>query len=197
MKSETSERYHLCSIKKAICGWNMITLWFQALVMGKKSNIWSINTMCTYDIASELHPSLPHLFTILCSILCFFIFFFTAGPVWKIRDSCEQIPLQDYFTAAFNQVEPTEKYKFLSIYEPCHKKKKLYASFVFKTLKIQLYDFSIDIVRLASKDREILSWFVTLLKKTEKSSLKKSKRTSIQHICKELKPSRITRKIPN
>ena len=97
--------------------------------------------MCTYDIASELHPSLPHLFTILGSILCFLIFFFTAGPVWKTRDSCEQIPLQDYFTAAFNQVEPTEKYKFLSIYEPCHKKKKLYASFVFKTLKTQLYDF--------------------------------------------------------
>ena len=112
VKSETSERYHLCSIKKAICGRNIITLWFQALVMGKKSNIWSINTMCTYDIASELHPSLPHLFTILCSILCFLIFFFTAGPAWKTRDLSEQIPSQDYFTAVFNEVEPTENYKF-------------------------------------------------------------------------------------
>ena len=56
----------------------------------------------------------------------------------------------------------------MSIYVPCHKKKKLYASLVFKTLKIQLYGSSIDIVRLALKDREILSWFVTLLKKKRK-----------------------------
>ena len=110
----------------------------------------------------------PALFTILCSILCFLIFFFTAGPAWKTRYLSEQIPLQDYFTVVFNEAEPTEKYKFLSIYVPCHKKKKLYASLVFKTLKIQLYDSSIDIVRLALKDREILSWFVTLLKKTRK-----------------------------
>ena len=99
-----------------------------------------------------------------------FNIFFTAGPLWKARDSSEQIPLQDYFTAAFNEVEPSEKYKFLSIYVPCHKNKKLYASLVFKTLKIQLYDSSIDIVRLASKDREILSWFVTPLKKNRKIS---------------------------
>ena len=48
--------------------------------------------------------------------------FFTAGPVWKTRDPSEQILLEDYFTVAFNEVEPTEKYKFLSIYVPCHKK---------------------------------------------------------------------------
>ena len=75
VKSETSERYHLCSRKKAICSRNIMTLWFQALVTGNKSNFWSINTMCTHYIACELHPSLPHLFTILCSILCFLIFF--------------------------------------------------------------------------------------------------------------------------
>ena len=92
--------------------------------------------------------------------------FFTADPVWKTGDSSEQIALQDYFAAASKEVEPTEKYKFLSIYVPCHK--KIYASIVFKTLKIQLYDSSIGIVRLASKDREILSWFVTLLKKPRK-----------------------------
>ena len=85
----------------------------------------------------------------------------------------------------------------MSIYVPCHKKKKLYASLVFKTLKIQLYGSSIDIVRLALKDREILSWFVTLLKKNEKYNSEKSKRTNIQQICKELKPRRIMRKIPN
>ena len=85
----------------------------------------------------------------------------------------------------------------MSIYVPCHKKKKLYASLVFKTLKIQLYGASIDIVRLALKDREILSWFVTLLKKNEKYNSEKSKRTNIQQICKELKPRRIMRKIPN
>ena len=85
----------------------------------------------------------------------------------------------------------------MSIYVPCHKKKKLYASLVFKTLKIQLYGSSIDIVRLALKDREILSWFVTLLKKNEKCNSEKSKRTNIQQICKELKPRRIMRKIPN
>ena len=94
--------------------------------------------------------------------------FFTADPVWKTGDSSEKIALQNYFAAASKEVEPTEKYKFLSIYVPCHKKKKLYASIVFKTLKIQVYDSSIGIVRLASKDREILSWFVTLLKKPRK-----------------------------
>ena len=60
------------------------------------------------------------------------------------------------------------------------KKKKLYASLTFKTLKIQLYDSSIDIIRLASKDRKILSYFVTLFKKTEKFS--PAKRTYIQHM---------------
>ena len=82
--------------------------------------------------------------------------FFTADPVWKTGDSSEKIALKNYFAAASKEVEPTEK------------KKKLYASIVFKTLKIQVYDSSIGIVRLASKDREILSWFVTLLKKPRK-----------------------------
>ena len=70
--------------------------------------------------------------------------FFAADPVWK---TALQIALQDYFIAAFKEVEPTEKYKFSSIYVPRHKKKKLYALLVFKTLKTQLYDSSIDIVR--------------------------------------------------
>ena len=56
------------------------------------------------------------------------------------------------------------------MYVPCHKKKKLYASLVFEALNIQLRDSSIEIVSLASKDREILSWIVTLLKKTSKKS---------------------------
>ena len=73
------------------------------------------------------------------------------------------------------------------MYVPCHKKKKLYASLVFEALNIQLRDSSIEIVRLASKDREILSWIVTLLKKTSKKKSGKSKRTNIQHMCKELK----------
>ena len=84
---------------------------------------------------------------------------FTTDPAWKTGYSSEQIALQEYFTAAFKEVEPTEKCKFLSIYVPCHKKKKVYTSLVFKTLKIQLYDSSIDVVRLASKNRKILNYF--------------------------------------
>ena len=130
--------------------------------------------MCTYDIASELHPSLPHLFTILCSILCFLIFFLLQVLFGKLETQASKFH-QKIILQAFNEVEPTEKYKFLSIYVPCPKK-KLYASLVFKTLKIQLYDSSIDIVKLASKDREILSWFVTLLKKTRKIQSKEIKK---------------------
>ena len=89
--------------------------------------------------------------------------FFTEYPVWKTGDS-GQIALQICFTAVFKEVEPIEKYKSLSIYLPCHKKKKLYASLVFEALKIQPCDSSIDIVSLASKDQKILSWIVTLLK---------------------------------
>ena len=153
-------------------------------------NYYNVYTLYCIWTSSISPASFHHI------VLNFMLFniFFTAGPVWKTRDSSEQIPLQDYFTAAFNQVEPTEKYKFLSIYVPYHKKKKLYASLVFKTLKTQLYDSSIDIVRLATKDRKILH---SVEEKIEKYSLEKSKRTNIQHMCKELKPSRITRKIPN
>ena len=160
--------------KKVICSRNIITLWFQALVMGNKNNFWSINTMCTHHIASELHSSLPHLFTILYSILCFLIIFYCRSCLgnWELK---QEIALLDYFTAAFKEVEPTENYKFLWLDGPCHKKKKLYASLVFKTLKIQLYDSSIDIVRLASKHRKILSWFITLLKKTPKNIVGKNR----------------------
>ena len=58
-------------------------------------------------------------------------------------------------------------------------------------------DFSIDIVRLVSKDQKILYCFVTLLKSSEKYCPKMSKRANTQHIWKELKQSRITRRIPN
>ena len=101
--------------------------------------------------------------------------FFTEYPVWKTGDS-GQIALQICFTAVFKEVEPIEKYKSLSMYVPCHKKRKLYASLVFEALKIQLCDSPIDIVSLASKDREILSWIVTLLKKTPKNKVQKIKK---------------------
>ena len=91
--------------------------------------------------------------------------FFTEYPVWITGDSSGQIALQIYFTAMFKKLEPIEKHNSLSMCVPCHKKKKLYASLVLEALKIQLCDSSIDIVSLASKDREILSWIVTLLKK--------------------------------
>ena len=74
--------------------------------MWNKSNLRSINTVCTHYISSELHPSLPHLLIILSSILCFLIIYFTLDPAWKAEDSSEQIKLQEYFTAAFK--EPTE-----------------------------------------------------------------------------------------
>ena len=139
-------------------------------------NVYTLHSMWTSSISPA---SFHHI------VLNFMLFniFFTAGPVWKTRDSSEQIPLQDYFTAAFNEVEPTEKYKFLSIYVPYHKKKKLYASLVFKTLKIQLYDSSIDIVRLASKDRKILSWFVTLLKKKSKNIVWRNQKGQTFNTC--------------
>ena len=57
--------------------------------------------------------------------------------------------------------------------------------------------FSIEIVRLVSKDQKILYCFVTLLKSNEKYCPKMSKRANTQHIWKELKQSRITRRIPN
>ena len=103
---------------------------------------------------------------------------FTTDPAWKTGNSSKQIAVQEYFTAAFKEVEPTEKYKFLWIYVPCYKKKKVYTSLVFKALKIQLYDSSIDIVRLASKNRKILSCFATLLKNNEEYSPEMSKRTN-------------------
>ena len=102
--------------------------------------------------------------------------FFTADPAYKTGDSSKRIALLDYFTATFNRVEPTEKCNFLSIYVPCHKRKKLYASLVFKTLKIQLFDSSIDIVRLASKNPKTLSCFVTLLKKTLKNIVRRNRK---------------------
>ena len=57
----------------------------------------------TNYIASELYPSLPHLFTILYLIISFVITFFTADPAWETGDSSEQIPLQEHFTAAFKK----------------------------------------------------------------------------------------------
>ena len=145
--------------------------------------------MCTSYIASERYPSLPHLFTILCPIICFLLIILLQillGKQIQVGDSSKQIVWQEYFKVAFKAVEPTEKYKFLFVYAPCHKKKKLYPSLAFKTLKIQFYDSSIDIIRLMSKEQKILSCFVTLLKNKKKYSPGMSKRTNIQHICKEL-----------
>ena len=68
--------------------------------------------MCTHYIASELHPSFPHLFTILCSSLCFKILF-TEYPVWITGDSSTQIALQIYLTAVFKEIESIEKHKSL------------------------------------------------------------------------------------
>ena len=66
--------------------------------------MWNIsNFWLTNYIASELYPSPPHLFAILCSIISFVITFFTADPAWETGDSSEQIPLQEHFTAAFKQ----------------------------------------------------------------------------------------------
>ena len=65
--------------KVAFCSRNVITLWFQALVMWNKSSFCSSDsTLCTRYIVSEIHPFLLHLFTILCScswsILCYMVF---------------------------------------------------------------------------------------------------------------------------
>ena len=43
--------------------------------------------------------------------------FFIADPAWINGDSSKQTALQEYFTAAFKEVEPTERFRFLSIYK--------------------------------------------------------------------------------
>ena len=60
-------------------------------------------------------------------------------PTWNNADRNKQIALQEYFTDAFKEIETSEVYKFLSTFVPTHKKKKLYASLVLKTLHMQLY----------------------------------------------------------
>ena len=166
--------------------WCEIRVIFDQLITQCVHIIWRLNFIHLSLISS------PY-----CTKFYAFWYFFSADPAWKIGDSSEQIVLQGYFTAAFKEVEPTENYKFLSIYVPCHKKKKLCTSLIFNILKIELYDSSIDIVRLESKDRKILSCFVALLKNNERYCPDKLKRTNIRDIYKELKQSIITMKIPN
>ena len=119
--------------KVAFCSRNVITLWFQALLMWNKSSFCSIDsTLCTRYIVSEIHPFLLHLFTILCSATWSSIFpFLTGVSASKTGASNKQFAVQEYFTIEFKEVEPTKKYKFLSIYVPCRKKQKLYAWLVF------------------------------------------------------------------
>ena len=42
-------------------------------------------------------------------------------PPWKTGDSSEQIAEQEYFTAAFKDINQTKANKFLSIHVPEHK----------------------------------------------------------------------------
>ena len=108
-------------------------------------------------------------------------------PTWNNADSTEQIALQEYFTGAFKEIDTSGDYKFLSTFVPTHKKKKLYASLVLKTLHIQLYHSSLDIVRLVSEDPKTLSIFVKLLKSNTQYNPEESRKSNITQICKELK----------
>ena len=59
-------------------------------------------------------------------------------PTWNNADRNKQIALQEYFTDAFKEIETSDVCKFLSTFAPTHKKKKLYALLVPKTLHIKL-----------------------------------------------------------
>ena len=88
-------------------------------------------------------------------------------PAWKTGDSSEQITVQEYFTVAFKDIDQTKAKKFLSIHVPEHKMKKLYASLVLRTLTIQLHHSLVDIMRLESTYRRILSIFIKLFEKNK------------------------------
>ena len=63
----------------------------------------------------------------------------------------------------------------------------MYASLVIKTLHIQLYHSSVNIVRLVSDDPNTLSIFVKLLKSNTQYNPKESRKSNISQIFKELK----------
>ena len=147
--------------------------------------------------------------------------FFSADPAWKTGDSRDQIALQEYFTAAFNEVEATKKYKFLSIKNPvirhfnrhskacvkrrenivllCHSLKKQ-QKIVGRNRKGQTSNIYVTVQKMFSikdffsKCDQIRSflWIWT-------HSLKKSLMGNfiLCAVCKELKQRRITKKIPN
>ena len=109
------------------------------------------------------------------------------NPTWNNADSKEQIALQEYFTGAFKEIDTSGDYKLLSTFVRTHKKKKLYASLVLKTLHIQLNHSSVDIVCLVSEDAKTLSVFVKLLKSNTQYNPEESRKSNITQICKELK----------
>ena len=84
-------------------------------------------------------------------------------------------------------METSRDYKFLSTFVPTHKKKRLYASLVMKTLHMQLYHSSVDIVCLVSEDPKTLSIFVELLKSNTQYNPEESRKINVTQICKELK----------
>ena len=84
-------------------------------------------------------------------------------PPWKTADSSEQIAVQEYFTAAFKDIDQTKANKFLPIHVPEHKMKKLYTPLVLWTLTIQLHHSSVDIMQLVSNDCKTLLIFIKLL----------------------------------
>ena len=63
----------------------------------------------------------------------------------------------------------------------------MYASWVLKTLHMQLYHPSVDIVRLVSEDPKTLSIFVKLLKSNTQYNPEEPRKPNITQICKELK----------
>ena len=97
--------------------------------------------------------------------------------------------MQEYFTGAFKEIETSGDYKFLSTFVPTHKKKKVYASWV-KTLHMQLYHSSVDIVLLVSEDPKTLSIFVKLLKSNTQYKPEESRKSNITQICKEPKSNK-------
>ena len=101
-------------------------------------------------------------------------------PPWKTGNSSKQIAVQEYFTAVFKDIDQTKVNKFLSIHVREHKMKKLYASLVLRTLKIQLHHSWVDIVRLVSTDRETLPMFIKLLEKNKAFNLELSKKSKIK-----------------
>ena len=93
------------------------------------------------------YPSFPHLFTVLYSILCFLIFLLLKVLFGKLDTQVSKFYYKIILQSRLMKYSQPKNTSFCRYMYLVIKKKTLYASLVFKTLKIHLYDPSINIVR--------------------------------------------------